>query len=76
MAKPHGAEWLYGITEQLHGLRAIRLGGTFAKICSQEELDRIDDFVQASNEFSQTGNLIRLLWNDVKNKWDIQECSS
>ncbi len=72
--RPHGAEWLYGITEQLHNLRAYRLGGTFAKILSQEEIDRIDDSVGDSNEESQVGTLIRLVWNDFRNKYDVEVC--
>jgi hypothetical protein len=72
--RPHGAEWLYGVTEQLHNLRAYRLGGTFAKILTQEEIDRIDDSVGDSNEESQVGNLIRLIWNDSAYKYDIQSC--
>jgi len=70
--RPHGAEWLYGITEQLHNLRAYRLGGAFAKILSQEEIDRIDDSVGDNNEQSQIGNLIRLVWNDTRNKYDVK----
>lgn len=73
---PHGAEWLYGITEQLHGLRAVRLGGTFAKICSQKELDRIDDSCEADNSESQLGNLLKLSWNDLKSSWNISDVSS
>ena len=72
--RPHGAEWLYGITEQLHNLRAYRLGGAFAKILSQEEIDRIDDSVGDINEQSQVGNLIRLVWNDFRNKYDVISC--
>jgi hypothetical protein len=72
--RPHGAEWLYGITEQLHNLRAYRLGGDFAKILSQREIDTIDDSVGDSEEKSQVGNLIRLVWNDVRNKYDAQSC--
>jgi plasmid rolling circle replication initiator protein Rep len=61
---PHGADWLYGITEQLHNLRAVRLGGTFAEICPQSVLDKIDDSCETENAESQLGRLIRLMWND------------
>jgi len=74
LPKPYGAEWLYGITEQLHGLRAVRLGGTFAKICSQEQLDEIDE-LSSDDDVSQAGDLLRLVWNDLRSKWDINECS-
>jgi hypothetical protein len=39
----HSAEWLYGITEQLHGLRSLAVGGSLAKLCSQKTLDKIED---------------------------------
>jgi plasmid rolling circle replication initiator protein Rep len=76
LPKPHGAEWLYGITEQLHGLKAVRTGGTFAKICSQKELDQIDDSISFDDEVSQFGDLLRLVWNDLRSKWDIEHCST
>ena len=34
----HSAEWLFGITEQLDGLRSLALGGTIGEICNQKEL--------------------------------------
>ena len=66
------AEWLYGLTEQLHGLRSLRLGGTFAKLCSQKELDAVDDLSTEGLQ-SQTGNLVQLSWNHMKNYWDVNE---
>lgn len=66
-----GAEWLYGLTEQLHGLRDISVGGTISEICSQEELNRIDDSLKSEDEKSQFGDLIEMNWNDSKNKWDV-----
>ncbi len=76
LPKPYGAEWLYGITEQLHGLRAVCIGGNFAKICSQKELDQIDDAMSSDDEVSQFGDLLRLIWNDLSRKWDIEYCST
>lgn len=67
------ADWLYGITEQLHGLRSLAVGGTIAKICSQKELDEIEDTGRASDEVSQVGKLLSLNWNDVKKVWDVFE---
>lgn len=66
-------DWLYGITEQLHGLRSLRLGGTFSKLISQEELDKIEDTCSSSEEHSQVGKLLRLSWNDSKNFYDVTE---
>lgn len=72
----HGAEWLYGITEQLHNLRAVRLGGSFAKICSQAELDKIDDSVETDEQASQVGELLRLTWNDARARFDVCQIDS
>ena len=70
-AYPESAEWLYGITEQLHGLRALRVGGTFAKLCSQKELDKIDD--GSEERIAQGGSLLILNWNHVKGFFDVDE---
>jgi len=72
-AKPHGAEWLYGITEQLDGLHSYALGGTIKKICSQEDLDQIDDTGKSKNEQSQFGKLIYGSWNYAKRIWKFVE---
>lgn len=64
-------DWLYGITEQLHGLRSLRVGGSFAKILNQKELDKIDDSCSAEEEHSQMGELLHLSWNDSKNLYDV-----
>lgn len=69
------SEWLYGITEQLHGLRSLRVGGTFSKILNQKELDKIDDSCSSEEEHSQTGYLLKLTWNDLRNMWDVEESS-
>jgi hypothetical protein len=70
---PESAEWLYGITEQLHRLRALRLGGSFSKLCSQKELDKIDDECTCEHEISQAGSLLILKWNHVKGFWNVDE---
>jgi plasmid rolling circle replication initiator protein Rep len=70
-AKPHGAEWLYGITEQLDGLRSYASGGTIKKICNAEDLNEIDDTGNSKNEQSQLGRLVRGFWNY---KRGIYEC--
>lgn len=66
-------EWLYGITEQLHGLRSLRVGGTFSKILNQKELDKIDDSCSADEEHSQVGELLHLSWNDTRNAYDVRD---
>jgi len=72
-AKPHGAEWLYGITEQLDGLHSYALGGTIKQICNEEELNQIEDSVSSNNEQSQLGRLIRGVWNDKRKRFDCVE---
>jgi len=64
-------DWLYGITEQLHRLRSLRVGGDFSKILNQKELDKIDDSCFGDEEHSQMGDLLRFSWNDSKNVWDV-----
>jgi plasmid rolling circle replication initiator protein Rep len=72
---PESAEWLYGLTEQLHRLRSLRSGGTFAKLCPQEELDAVDD-LSTEGLHSQCGDLLLLSWNHIKNYWDVDETST
>jgi hypothetical protein len=57
----HSAEWLYGITEQLHGLRFLGVGGSISKLCSQKALDKIDDTGITDNDESQSGRLIWMI---------------
>ena len=70
----HSAEWLYGITEQLHGLRSLAVGGSLAKLCSQKTLDKIEDNGSADNEQSQSGRLINLTWDNSANSWQVRDC--
>jgi plasmid rolling circle replication initiator protein Rep len=72
-AKPHGAEWLYGITEQLHGLQSYSFGGTIKKICNVEEFEQIENTCNSNNEQSQLGYLIRGVWNDRRKDFDCSE---
>jgi plasmid rolling circle replication initiator protein Rep len=70
----HSAEWLYGITEQLHGLRSLAVGGSIAKLCSQKTLNKIQDTGNDDNEESQSGRLIKLTWDDTANIWKVRDC--
>jgi plasmid rolling circle replication initiator protein Rep len=72
-AKPHGADWLYGITEQLDGLHSFASGGTIKKICNAEDLNQIEDTGKSNNEQSQLGRLIRGVWNDTRKNFDCSE---
>ena len=70
----HSAEWLYGITEQLHGLRSLAVGGSIAKLCSQKTLNKIQDTGNDGNEQSQSGRLLKLIWDDKANIWNVRDC--
>ena len=70
----HSAEWLYGITEQLHGLRSLAVGGSLAKLGSQKTLDKIEDNGSADNQESQSGRLINLTWDNSANSWQVRDC--
>ena len=72
-AKPHGAEWLYGITEQLDGLHSYATGGTIKKICDVAKLNQIDDTCDSDDEQSQLGRLIRGVWDDKRKTFDCVE---
>jgi len=70
----HSAEWLYGITEQLHGLRSLAVGGSLDKLGSQKTLDKIEENGSADNEQSQSGRLINLTWDNSANSWQVRDC--
>jgi plasmid rolling circle replication initiator protein Rep len=75
-AKPHGADWLYGVTEQLDGLRSYATGGTIKQICNVEELQQIEDTGNSNNEQSQLGRLVRGTWNYSSKKFDCVELNN
>jgi hypothetical protein len=68
---PESSEWLLGITEQLHRLRSLSIGGSFSEICSQKELDKIEDTCGSSEEIAQTGTTLKLSWNDRARNYDV-----
>jgi hypothetical protein len=65
------SEWLLGITDQLYRLRSLSIGGSFSKICSQKELDEIEDSCGSEDETSQAGTLLKLSWNDSHRNFDV-----
>jgi len=72
--REHSPEWLYGITEQLHSLRSLAVGGSIAKLCSQKSLYKIQDTSNDDNEESQSGHLIKLTWDNTANIWNVRDC--
>lgn len=70
----HSPEWLYGVTQQLHGLRSLRTGGWFAKLVSQKELDQIADTCRTEQETTQTGDELLLDWNSERRRFNVTYC--
>ena len=64
-------DYLEGITEQTKNLRAVNVGGYFAKHISQKELDKIDDTLEFEEAESQVGELMQLDWLDDRDRWQF-----
>lgn len=64
-------ELLQGITEQTRYLRAVNVGGYFAKHISQKELDKIEDSLEFEEAESQVGDLMQLDWleSETRSQW-------
>lgn len=56
------AEWLYGLTEQMHKVRAVSVGGVIADYVSQAVLNRIDDSITAGDEQRRVGTPVVFEW--------------
>jgi hypothetical protein len=55
-------------------LRSLAVGGSIAKLCSQKALDKINDTGSAGSEEAQSGRLIKLIWDDAANIWNVRNC--
>jgi plasmid rolling circle replication initiator protein Rep len=55
-------EWLYGLTEQMHKVRAVSVGGIVADYVSQAVLDRIDKTMTSGDEEKRLGTPIVFEW--------------
>jgi hypothetical protein len=64
-------EWLYALTRELDGVRAMSVGGNIAKFCKQSDIDAINDSSQIDDEVTQTGRRFPLAWNDQKRRFDV-----
>lgn len=60
------AEWLYGLTEQMHKVRAVSVGGVIADYVSQAVLNRIDDSITAGDEQRRVGTPIVFEWVPIE----------
>lgn len=63
------ADWLLGITEQLHKLRAINVGGEIAKVISQEDVNSIDDLGSLGDEIVQGVIQLKVIWDFQKGRY-------
>lgn len=63
-------EWLYALTEQLHRVRAISVGGNIAEFCSQDKIDAIDNH-EDDDEVAQVGRTFKTKWNDKRQRFDV-----
>ncbi len=64
-------EWLYDITRELHGVRALSVGGNIATFCKQEDLNSIDDTCDTDDKVEQSGRRFELKWNDKRERFDV-----
>ena len=67
------AEWLYGLTEQMHKVRAVSVGGVIADYVSQAVLNRIDDSITAGDEQRRVGTPIVFEWVPFKKTYVIAQ---
>jgi len=66
-----GGEWLYALTRELDGVRAMSVGGNIAKFCKQSDIDAINDSSQLDDEVTQIGRRFPLAWNDQRKRFDV-----
>jgi hypothetical protein len=66
-----GGEWLYALTRELHGVRAMSVGGNISKFCKQSDIDAINDSCELDDEVTQPGRRFSLAWNDQRKKFDV-----
>jgi plasmid rolling circle replication initiator protein Rep len=64
-------EWLYALTRELDGVRAMSVGGNIAKFCKQSDIDAINNTSQLDDELTQIGRRFSLAWNDKRKIFDV-----
>ena len=62
-------DYLRGITDQMHNLKAVTVGGYFKKYISQSELDKIDETLEFDEAEGQVGELMVMDWLDDRDRW-------
>ncbi len=69
-------EWLYGLTEQMHKVRAVSVGGIVADYVSQAVLDRIDKTMTSGDEEKRPGTPIVFEWASLEKGYVITRLGS
>jgi plasmid rolling circle replication initiator protein Rep len=67
------AEWLYGLTEQMHKVRAVSVGGVVADYVSQAVLDRIDKTITSGDEEKRAGAPVVYEWNPFDKNYELKQ---
>jgi hypothetical protein len=67
------AEWLYGLTEQMHKVRAVSVGGTVADYVSQAVLDRIDRTMTSGDEERRAGVPVVYEWDPFDKNYELKQ---
>ncbi len=67
------AEWLYGLTEQMHKVRAVSVGGIVADYVSQAVLNRIDDTMTSGDEEKRAGVPVIFEWVPLKRSYALTQ---
>jgi hypothetical protein len=67
------AEWLYGLTEQMHKVRAVSVGGVVADYVSQAVLDRIDKTMTSGDEEKRAGVPVVYEWNPFDKNYELKQ---
>jgi hypothetical protein len=66
-------EWLYGLTEQMHSVRAVSVGGVVADYVSQAVLDRIDKTMTSGDEEKRLGAPVVYEWNPFEKTYELKQ---
>jgi hypothetical protein len=66
-------EWLYGLTEQMHKVRAVSSGGLIGDYISQTVLDRIATSIESGDEQRRVGQPVVFVWSDKNQQYDCRQ---
>lgn len=70
------ASWLYELTQQMHNVRAISVGGIVSQFVSQAMLDRIESSISTGDEVKQQGGPVVYRWSNHLQFYDLVRMGS